>query len=76
MKLWMVMLVFQQVNGVAGPLPYSLEECRNRAAEFVQIFQEQYGEGTRVDVQGRSITPDDFTVECWERELRPKIDLK
>jgi hypothetical protein len=73
MKNWIIILFFNQIGGVVGPLPYEYPECRVRAAfmnkELDEKFIDAYvptGGGT-----ARWVTRKDMSFECIRSNDKP-----
>lgn len=39
MKLWLIIVVWNTVGGVIGPLPYDEAECQSKADEATEKFE-------------------------------------
>lgn len=39
MKLWLIIVVWNTVGGVIGPLPYDEAECTDKANEAIEKFE-------------------------------------
>lgn len=60
MKLFMIILLHGKIGGVVGPLPYDLEECERRAAEFQE--------------EQNPVSP--LIFKCVESKTRPEIEIE
>lgn len=77
MKLFMILVVSGQIGGVAGPLPYGMDECNRRANEYNAEFLEKSRDpalATRARSIGWDGTP--FVWHCVERDARPRLEEK
>lgn len=74
MKLWLVITFFHQVVGVAGPLPYDMTECKDRAAQFEAAADQSEREGKKLPpFRGREMTRGDIKFTCVEAAERPAM---
>ena len=64
MNLWMIILVSGHLGAWAGPLPYDLSECQDRARSF----------NKDVEIHGaaKGIDPDNFQMICVFSAGHPK----
>lgn len=72
MKLWLVVYMFGEIGGVAGPLPYDMVECRTRAAALQAGVAERIASG--LNAKGNPITEAGRSLRfvCVESPSRPE----
>lgn len=62
MKLWFVILTLAgEVGGTVGPVPYDIDECQHRVAEWTADAAEHHVE---------------LKFECRFATVRPENDIK
>lgn len=76
MKLWLVVYIFGKVALSVGPLPYGMDECRERAAGKSAEFDEGFvrNEGKAWVLDGKTVRRDDVDVRCLEAAERPALE--
>ena len=78
MKLFLVIYAGSHIGGVAGPLPYGIDECEQRRDTF-RNAQAQVIETGFSKEMGRYLTDDEMTnmkamrFECEWHEFRPQL---
>lgn len=78
MKLWLVLYVGSQIGGTWGPLPYGVEECRDRAKVYQAILVEARTNPAKVaklKAEGRWDDIQKTFLKCERNDIRPKITL-
>lgn len=76
MKLWLILYAGSQIGGSWGPLPYGVDECRERAAEM-NTETRAIGE-TGKNSHGEILPEKNvmqirtFRFVCEFRDIRPK----
>lgn len=76
-KLWMIVLMGTHIGGVAGPLPYDMNECQRRAGELENARVEAMRSGIADD--GSKIPEKNMKVfetmrfKCVEAQERPMM---
>lgn len=68
MKLWIVFFLAGQPAMTIGPLPYGIEECRERIGEHIREANEGIAKHPEIGHK-----PGDFTGECRFSETRPAL---
>lgn len=78
MKVFALIVIFGQVSGVAGPLPYDMAECRVRMQEISTEWDRDFidkdldhEEGFAID--GRKIHRSDMSTACVETDTKPTM---
>lgn len=79
-KLFLIIYFHGQIGGVAGPLPYGLDECYRRAEELrvpqrAIIATGKTPDGARV-LPARINDLKNMRFECEFRDKRPEIEVK
>lgn len=75
MKIWMILIALAEIGGVAGPLPYDMDECLRRADETnaglrsAMLAKPEH-------TQENGITPENFFYVCARLPNRPELDLE
>ncbi len=75
MKLWMLIVIFGQVTGTVGPLPYDMDECWSRIDDMRLNMAADQSEGRTAIIDGRMATPDDITLTCARIDNRPELGV-
>ncbi len=74
MKVWLVVYVLNSVSGVAGPLPYNMQECMDRADDLVASADVNFKKDPNQALKdGRTVHRDDVEVTCQLRDTKPKF---
>lgn len=73
MDLWLVLVVFGNVGGSWGPLPYDMAECQSRSADMIADIRAGMAEHPDVLLKGRTPTPADISAHCIEADDRPVL---
>lgn len=74
MKVFLVIYTLNSIIGVAGPLPYTMEECGNRANDLIEASNESFKtEPIQTLSDGRTVTSKDVEVRCEQHNTRPEM---
>lgn len=74
-KLWIVILIFGHVEGTVGPLPYGVNECRNRVA-VMNAEADRHDGNAPVMLHGRPVSRADVSIACVYADRRPTDDAR
>ncbi|NSZ57789.1 hypothetical protein FY145_07060 [Agrobacterium tumefaciens] len=78
MKLFLVIYAGSHIGGVAGPLPYGVDECERRRDQFRSSQAEVIETGFSKE-KARALTEEEIAgikamrFECEWREFRPRL---
>ncbi len=67
MKLWIVFYLAGNLAGTVGPLPYGIEECRERIVPHIEEANQGIAKHPELGHK-----PGDFTGECRFSDERPE----
>lgn len=77
MTNWIIIMFFNHIGGVVGPLPYDYSECRVRAAFMNKELDEKWVD--HYDPTGggsaRWMTRKDLEYICVQSDTKPEIDI-
>ena len=78
MKLFLIIYAGSQIGGLAGPLPYDMDECERRRDEFraaqSEAIETRYSKALkRYATDEEMINMKEMSFECEWRSVRPKL---
>jgi hypothetical protein len=76
MKTYIILKIMNVILATAGPVPYDLNECKNRIVEFNSIVDNTFKDAKKVgELRKRwpTLKREDVGYECVESNERPKI---
>lgn len=66
MNLFLVIILNGHIGGVAGPLPYGMDECKRRRGLIQSGYDQAVADG--------KLDPDQMQVVCVYQSVRPSLN--